>query len=145
MTSTEANYSYTERLNTGLLTFRGETWTEIAGRIHEAVQNPQQFIADIAVLAAIGNTIPVVNTDAPAYAPPAAAAPQPAYAPEPQQGPPPTWAAPAPTAAPPSSGHTCVHGERKFVTGQGAKGPWKAYMCNTPKGTPNQCAPEWVN
>lgn len=39
---------------------------------------------------------------------------------------------------------TCAHGERKYVTGTSAKGPWAAYMCPTPKGTPDQCAPVWT-
>ncbi len=39
---------------------------------------------------------------------------------------------------------SCEHGERKYVTGTSAKGPWFAYMCPTPKGTPGQCPPEWI-
>lgn len=38
---------------------------------------------------------------------------------------------------------TCPHGVRKFGSGVGAKGPWAAYFCPSPKGTPGQCAPEW--
>lgn len=39
--------------------------------------------------------------------------------------------------APPS----CIHGERVFREGNGAKGPWAAYFCPTPKDTPGQCKP----
>lgn len=39
---------------------------------------------------------------------------------------------------------TCEHGARKFVTGNSAKGPWSAWMCPTPKGTPGQCKPQWA-
>ena len=38
----------------------------------------------------------------------------------------------------------CKHGEMSKRTGQGAKGPWKAYMCPSPKGTVDQCEPIWV-
>lgn len=38
---------------------------------------------------------------------------------------------------------TCPHGVRKFGSGVGAKGPWAAYFCPSPKGTPGQCAPDW--
>ena len=38
----------------------------------------------------------------------------------------------------------CAHGPRTFRTGVGAKGPWQAWMCAAPKGTPGQCPPEWV-
>ena len=38
----------------------------------------------------------------------------------------------------------CAHGLRTYRTGVGAKGPWQAWMCPTPKGTPGQCPPEWV-
>jgi hypothetical protein len=47
----------------------------------------------------------------------------------------------------PSMGPTdkqCKHGSMTKRTGAGAKGPWKAYMCPSPKGTPDQCEPVWV-
>ena len=39
---------------------------------------------------------------------------------------------------------SCSHGVMTKRTGAGAKGPWKAYMCPSPKGTPDQCEPVWV-
>lgn len=39
---------------------------------------------------------------------------------------------------------TCSHGLMSKRVGAGAKGPWKAYMCPSPKGTPDQCEPAWV-
>jgi hypothetical protein len=41
------------------------------------------------------------------------------------------------------NGHTCRHGERVHRSGKSARGDWSAWMCPTPKGTPDQCAPEW--
>jgi hypothetical protein len=42
------------------------------------------------------------------------------------------------------TGRTCKHGQMSTRTGSGAKGPWKAYMCPSPKGTPDQCEPIWL-
>lgn len=42
-----------------------------------------------------------------------------------------------------SSGHTCPHGERKYVTGNGRTGAWAGYFCPLPKGDANQCKPEF--
>lgn len=46
------------------------------------------------------------------------------------------------TGAPTS--RSCSHGMMSKRTGAGAKGPWKAFMCPSPKGTPDQCEPVWV-
>lgn len=42
------------------------------------------------------------------------------------------------------AGKNCIHGPMTKREGSGAKGPWKAYMCPTPKGTPDQCTPEFL-
>ena len=42
------------------------------------------------------------------------------------------------------TGKSCKHGVMSQRTGSGAKGPWKAYMCPSPKGTPDQCEPVWL-
>lgn len=49
-----------------------------------------------------------------------------------------------PTSTVGPSGKTCKHGVMSQRTGSGAKGPWKAYMCPSPKGTPDQCEPVWL-
>lgn len=54
------------------------------------------------------------------------------------------WGQPAPPAQPapaPNQGPvpTCQHGPRKHRSGEGKKGPWQAWFCPTPKGTPGQC------
>lgn len=38
---------------------------------------------------------------------------------------------------------TCKHGAMNYRTGQGAKGPWKGWMCNSPKGEA-KCDTVWV-
>lgn len=47
-------------------------------------------------------------------------------------------------SAPASGGKACKHGEMTFRTGQSAKGPWKGYFCPSPKGTPDQCEPQFI-
>ena len=46
-----------------------------------------------------------------------------------------------PTSTPSTApvGRNCKHGPMTKRQGSSAKGPWKAYMCPTPKGTPDQC------
>jgi hypothetical protein len=39
---------------------------------------------------------------------------------------------------------SCTHGIMTKRQGAGAKGPWKGYMCPTPKGTPDQCEPVFI-
>ena len=41
--------------------------------------------------------------------------------------------------------HQCKHGERQFRESKpGAPKAWKGYFCPTPKGTPDQCEPNFV-
>ena len=43
-------------------------------------------------------------------------------------------------------GKTCIHGPMTYREGVGKQSgkPYKAYFCAAPKGTANQCAPEFV-
>jgi len=63
-----------------------------------------------------------------------------------------TWGAPAaaPVAAPPAAfaaaaAKNCAHGPMTARSGVSARGPWKAYMCPTPKGTPDQCKAQFID
>jgi hypothetical protein len=47
-------------------------------------------------------------------------------------------------SAPAVGGKTCKHGEMTFRTGTSAKGPWKGHFCPSPKGTPDQCEPQFI-
>lgn len=49
-----------------------------------------------------------------------------------------------PGAAPVESAPTCKHGTMSFRSGQGAKGPWKGWMCAAPKGALDKCDTVWV-
>lgn len=88
-----------------------------------------------ALLAGASNTVPLVNAAAPAVA----SAPPGALADNPWPAAPPAFTAAA-AAAP-----NCAHGPRTGRSGTGAKGPWKAWFCNTPKGTPDQCEAIFLN
>jgi hypothetical protein len=48
------------------------------------------------------------------------------------------------STAPGAPAPSCKHGTRKHKGGQGAKGPWQAWMCPSAKGTPDQCEPMWI-
>jgi hypothetical protein len=39
---------------------------------------------------------------------------------------------------------TCKHGEMTFRNGSSAKGAWKGYFCPSPKGTADQCEPQFI-
>lgn len=40
---------------------------------------------------------------------------------------------------------TCKHGEMQFrVSKPNAPKPWKGYFCPSPKGTPDQCEPQFI-
>lgn len=43
-----------------------------------------------------------------------------------------------------SADKKCRHGDMTLKTGTSAKGPWKAWMCNAPKGAADKCEPVWI-
>lgn len=62
-----------------------------------------------------------------------------------QQGPP-QWAqqqAPQ-QSAPAGPAPQCAHGQMTYRSGTKNGREWKAYFCPTPKGTPNQCEPQFI-
>lgn len=38
-------------------------------------------------------------------------------------------------------GKVCAHGSMVYKAGQGARGPWSAWMCPAPQGDPTKCQP----
>jgi hypothetical protein len=131
----EANYSYTVKIaNQHLFTIRGDNWSEFASNIDTVLDNVQLVAEKLATLAAMGAAAPVVNVDVPVPAPEPAAAPGWGTAP----------ATPAPNAFAQAAVPSCAHGPRTPVSKVGAKGPWKAWMCNAPQGGA-KCDPIWVD
>jgi hypothetical protein len=55
----------------------------------------------------------------------------------------PVATAPA-AAAPAGAAPTCRHGDMTYKTGTNARGPWKGYLCNAPKGATDKCEAIWV-
>lgn len=53
-------------------------------------------------------------------------------------------AAPAPAAPSGGLAPICQHGAMNYKSGEKNGRTWQAYMCPTPKGTPDQCSPQWV-
>ena len=56
-------------------------------------------------------------------------------------------ATPVASAAPiasTESAPTCRHGAMTYRSGVGAKGPWKGWMCASPKGSTDKCDTVWV-
>lgn len=51
---------------------------------------------------------------------------------------------PATSSSNSSDGPVCKHGPKQYKEGMGAKGKWRAYFCPAPKGTVDQCQPEWI-
>lgn len=47
-------------------------------------------------------------------------------------------------SAPDGDSRQCKHGEMVYRTGSKNGRTWKAFMCPSPKGTPDQCDVEWI-
>ena len=42
------------------------------------------------------------------------------------------------------SAPVCKHGPMTYKTGTSAKGPWRAWMCPSPKGAVDKCETSWI-
>lgn len=131
---TEANFSFTTKINNDLFTVRGNTIDEFTVNLVATatvpaighllgvldgtapVETVAQAVNNIA--AGLGAAVPVVDPFAPVA--PAGGVPM-----------------VTPTAG--VGDRTCVHGTMVKRSGMGAKGEWRAWFCPTPKGTDNQC------
>lgn len=49
---------------------------------------------------------------------------------------------PPPSANGSPTAPSCQHGPKEFKEGVSAKGPWKGWFCQGPKG--EKCSPQWV-
>lgn len=117
-----------------MLNLRGESAQELKYHLGEAAEGDfVQALTHLDTTLAAGSAAASVTS---------------ASAPPPQ--PPAQYQQPAQQAGPPQQGYqqtaapTCPHGTRSFKNGVGARGPWAAYFCPLPKGTPGACDPEWV-
>ena len=124
MTNTEPRHKLTIKIGDALRTIQGYTMEESKLARAEAYDDLAEDLDLINQAKAVGAAGAVVAASA-------TATPAPAV---------PTFAPPADASLPPS----CQHGPRTPKSGSGAKGPWRAWMCPTPKGTHDQCQPMWV-
>lgn len=130
--SSESNFSYTTKINNDLLTVRGDSFDEFLKNLIGAASVP-----------AINHLISVLDgTIVSAQADPVAEAVQVvtnslgATPVDPFGG---SFEPVTPPVAAKAGDRTCSHGVMVKRTGATDKGPWRAYMCPTPKGTPDQC------
>lgn len=61
-----------------------------------------------------------------------------------QPVPPPVTTQAATTGGAGTATRNCIHGTMTKRTGEGQWGPYKAFYCPTPKGTADQCKPQYV-
>jgi hypothetical protein len=133
----QASYKFGEHQQ-NLLNVRGENAVELEAHALSLTQGTTvQSLGELGALLQAAQTVASVPT------PPQAQGGQ-GYVPQmptpvPVQHQPGYQPSATPQAPPP-----CPHGPWQWKTGVGAKGPWKAWMCPAPKGTPGQCEPKWI-
>ena len=126
-----------------MLNIQGDNPQEFAANLQWVGENAARIASTVALIKGVGavaEVLPVAETatvyEAPQqYNAPAvqqyqqvAAQSAPAYA---QQ-------------APQSVGPVCKHGPMQHKSGQGAKGPWQAFMCGAARNAPDKCDPQWL-
>lgn len=131
MSEESSTDTYTVSFKTGpgydasLIVVRGNTAEELTANIlalSEQENGPDSSVMEL-----------VVDTENVVHAAYAAKAPE-----KPSKG--------AESPSEPDSGgevRMCTHGKRTRREGNGAKGKWVGWFCPTPKGTADQCKPEW--
>jgi hypothetical protein len=129
-----------------MLNIQGDNPQEFENNLRWVIDNAARIASGVALIKGVGNVaevLPVAETstyEAPQqqYNAPAvqqyqqvAAQSAPAYQ---QQG----------YQQPQAVGPVCKHGPMQHKTGQGAKGPWQAFMCGAQRGAPDKCDPVWL-
>ena len=125
--SSEPMHKLTVKVGDALRTIQADTHDQFVDELERAKDDLQSCYDLLTLAKAVGN---VAQTPAPTAAP--AAVP---VAAEPA----------APTAFATATTKQCTHGEMVPKTGSSAKGPWKGWFCPTPKDTPGQCKPEFID
>lgn len=128
----EPRHKLTVKVVDSLRTIQGYSIDEYREARQELIDELAGDLEAIQLAKAVGNAAPL----APHYE--AAPAAPVAVAPAPTQG---FDANPFTSATVPN----CAHGPMTARSGTSAKGPWKAWMCPTPKGTPGQCSANFLN
>jgi len=127
--STEPMHKITVKIGDSLRTIQADTHEEFVEQLEVAHGSLQQCYDLMVAARAVGN---VAQTPAPAPVQAEAVAQ-------------PVPAAPAaPAAFTDATVPQCPHGARTPIARVGNNGPWKGWMCPTPKDTPGQCKPMYV-
>lgn len=125
----EPKHKLTVKVGDALRTIQGYTVEEYLEARTELLAELAGDAEAVALARAAGSAAPLIAASAPSIP----SAPPGALSDNPWPSAPPSFAAAA------SSAPQCAHGPRVGRSGVGAKGPWKAWFCNTPKGAPDQC------
>jgi hypothetical protein len=142
MSSTEAPFSANMRVRIAdhdvQLTVRGNSASEFQMHWAEIAENMGTFVESVTLTVAASNASTLYQQQA--APPPAPAAPDGGWNVAPQVAPQPAG---PPAAFQSAVAPACAHGARNPVSKVGAKGPWKAWMCNAPQGGA-KCDPVWI-
>lgn len=138
MSSTEAPFSANTRINVMgqdvQFTVRADNASEFQLRWAELAEGMSLLTESVQLTIAASNAAALTQAAAP-----------PPQQPVSDGG----WGQPMqPAASPPAAFSaavtpSCAHGPRNAVSKVGAKGPWKAFMCNAPQGA-QKCDPIWI-
>ena len=147
----QANFKFGPQFKETLINVPANTPEEMLGKLKWLEENAASFVATHAALHGVEAVAPLAANVAhtqvqqePAYQEPQAATFNPQQAQQtgsgwgqPQQSPPPQFAQPA------TAGPTCQHGPMVHRSGNKNGRDWSGWFCPTPKGTPNQCSPQF--
>jgi hypothetical protein len=137
MSSTEAPFRATMPVDINghriLLTAGGDTVFELVLRWAEIAENFQELHGSWTLISGAVAAQPLTQASQAQPMPPVQPANSGAW----------NAAAPPPAAFQAAATPVCAHGPRNAVSKVGAKGPWKAWMCNAPQGGA-KCEPIWV-
>lgn len=124
-----------------MLNIQGDNPAEFEANLRWVIENAARIASGVSLIKGVGavaEVLPVAETAT--YEQP----PQQYNAPAVQQYQQ-VAAASAPQYQPQQSvGPVCKHGPMQHKSGQGAKGPWQAYMCSAPRNAPDKCDPNWL-
>lgn len=140
--SSESNFSYTTKVGNDLLTVRGDTFDDFFKNAISLATVPT--IAHlVSVLDGSADTQPADPVAAAVNVVAAGLGAVPVAPPVDPFGS--SFAPVAPPVGASAGDRTCSHGVMIKRTGQGAKGEWRAWFCPTPKGTADQCKPQFAD
>lgn len=126
-----------------LINIRGGSAEEVFAVLQQVEQNATNVASAIQAITAQGNVSAAFPASQNVQQQPEQSWSQ---QPPAQQGPP-QWAGQqqAPQQnAPAGPAPQCAHGEMTFRSGTKNGREWKAYFCPTPRGTANQCQPQFI-